>query len=454
MTWFPSAMTRAVFPGPWLALTLVGLAPTASTPTFASSENAGEAASLIASPEPGWPQFRGPRRDGISDERGLLPSWPEPGPPLLWSAQGLGRGHSSPVFGDGRIYITGDFGEDLQVLAYDLEGKPLWRVKNGDAWLNQHQGARSTVTFNAGRLYHQNAHGRLACLEAATGKELWSVNVLERFRGENIRWGISECLLVDERAVYVTAGGRDALLVAFDKVTGTVLWKSEPLLDVEGDGSADNPGYGSPILVRFAGRRLIIGSSQRHLYCADADTGELQWTRRRSTPYSVLAMMPVLAGDTIFMTAPLAQPGALHRLTASAQPGGKVGVDDLWTTKLDTAQGGVVYGNGRFFGSHYPRRGGWTAIEAATGKVLYEEPGMVKGSVLLADNRLYALTEDGWMHLLRDADTQFAVEGRFRLATPRDRDAWTHPVILNGRLYLRFHDTLYCYDIRAQLAPK
>ncbi len=431
---------------------LLGLAMSGPIVPVATSRSAPPAdpAVLIASPEPGWPQFRGPRRDGISSERGLLQSWPEGGPSLLWSAAGAGRGFSSPIIGDGRIYLTGDFADEARILAYDLQGKPLWQAKNGDAWLNQYQGARASVTLSAGRLYHQNAHGRVVCLEAATGQELWAVNLLERFRGENITWGLSENLLVDERAVYATAGGRDALLVALDQQTGQLLWQSEPLLDSEAGNAADSPGYAAPILVRFAGRRLLIGASQRHLFCADADTGVLQWTRRRPTSYSVLAMTPVLIGDAVFMTAPFGPPGALYRLIALAEPGGKIGAEEVWTTKLDTAQGGVVSANGRLYGSFYPRRGGWAALDAATGEVLYDAPEMVKGAAAYADNRLYALCEDAWMLLLRDAGTKFEVEGRFRLGSPRDRDAWAHPVILDGRLYLRYHDTLYCYDIRTQ----
>lgn len=432
---------------------LLGLSlsvPHAPAATTRSAATVASSAELIGSPEPGWPQFRGPRRDGVSLETGLLQSWPEGGPPRLWSATGAGRGFSSPVIGDGRIYLTGDFAEEVRILAYDLQGKPLWQAKNGAAWLNQYQGARASVTLSAGRLYHQNAHGRVVCLEAATGKELWAVNPLERFRGENITWGLSENLLVDERAVYVTAGGRDALLVALDKQTGQLLWQSEPLLDAEAGNTADGPGYAAPILVRFAGRRLLIGASQRHLFCADADTGVLQWSRRRLTSYSVLAATPVLVGDAVFMTAPFGPPGALYRLIAPPAANGKVGTEEVWTTKLDTAQGGVVFAEGRLYGSFYPRRGGWVALDAATGQALFDDPEMVKGSAVFADRRLYALCEDAWMLLLRDAGTKFEVEGRFRLGSPRDRDAWAHPVILEGRLYLRYHDTFYCYDIRAK----
>ncbi|MBM3865451.1 MAG: hypothetical protein FJ381_06080, partial [Verrucomicrobia bacterium] len=130
------------------------------------------AATLIASPEEGWPQFRGPRRDGISDERGLLPEWPAGGPPLVATVTGLGKGFSSPVISGGRMFLTGDFGAESRILAFDLTGRPLWSVANGGSWLNQYQGARGTVAIRGGRLYHQNAHGRVVCLEAATGREL------------------------------------------------------------------------------------------------------------------------------------------------------------------------------------------------------------------------------------------------------------------------------------------
>ncbi|MGH7958718.1 MAG: PQQ-binding-like beta-propeller repeat protein [Opitutaceae bacterium] len=270
----------------------------------------------------------------------------------------------------------------------------IWRARSGAAWLNQYQGARASVTYSSGRLYHQDAHGRLVCLETASGKEVWSVSVLERFGGENITWGLSECLLVDQRAVYVTAGGRQALVVAFDKRNGDVIWQSKPLLD-GATGAAESAGYAAPILVRFAARQLMIGFSSRHLFCIDLKSGELQWTRPRPTSYSVLAMSPLLVNDSVFATAPFGPPGALHRLLPPAHPEATVGVEHVWTTDLDTAQGSVVHGNGRLFGSYYPRRGGWAAIDAADGKVLYVAPEIVKGAALHADNRLYVLSEDG-----------------------------------------------------------
>lgn len=402
---------------------------------------------LIASPESGWPQFRGPRRDGVSDERGLLQSWPEGGPKALWSATKLGRGFSSPIVVGERVFLTGDVEGELRLFALDRQGRPIWQVSHGAAWTGQYPGARATPTYSAGRLYVMNAHGRLACFDAATGQEHWTVDVLQRFGGKNITWGLSENLLVDERAVYVTAGGSAALLVAFDKHSGGVLWQSAPLPDTAGDGAPENASYVSPILVRFDDRRLLLGSSLRHLYCADAETGALQWTRRFPTTYSVISMMPALLGNSVFMTAPHGQGGRLFHLQAPTSPGGLVGATDGWSTTLDTLQGCVVPVGEKLIGSYYGGRKGWAALDARTGAILYETGDYVKGAPLLADGRLYALSEDGWMRLLEAGDTQFTEHGKFRLAEAK-RDAWAHPVIHEGRLYLRYHDTLTCYDVQ------
>ena len=406
-------------------------------------------AQIIASPEAGWPQFRGPRRDGVSDERGLLQTWPADGPKRMWSVEKLGLGFSSPIIAQDRIYLTGDVGDELHVFALDLEGRPLWTAKNGASWKAEHPGSRASVTYSAGHLFQMSAHGRLACFDAASGRERWAVDVLERFGGKNITWGLSENLLVDGRTVFVTAGGRDALIAALDRDTGALLWKSAPLPDTEGDGSPETASYVSPILIRFGERRLLIGCSARHLYCADADTGALQWTRRFPTTYHVIAMMPVLTGGGIFMTAPFGKGGHLFQLKAPAAPGGTVGATDGWGTKLDTLQGCMIPIGGKLIGSHYRGRAAWAALAASTGEVLYETAEFVKGAPLLADGRIHAFCEDGWMALLEAGDTAFTVHGRFRFAEAARRDAWAHPVIHQGRLYLRYHGTLACFDIRA-----
>ena len=215
---------------------------------------------LIASPEPGWSQWRGPRRDGISDEKGLLPSWPVGGPATLWKTEGLGMGWSSPIIVGERIYLTGDVGDDLVVFALDRKGKIQWQAKNGRAWKGPYPGARACCAWSEGRLYHLNAHGRLACLDAGSGQELWAVDVLERFGGRNITWAVSECLLVDGPRVIVTPGGTKALMAALDKRTGATIWTTDP--------ARDRPHvafFADPVAVRrpAADRQLLVGPRLR-----------------------------------------------------------------------------------------------------------------------------------------------------------------------------------------------
>lgn len=415
-------------------------------------------AQLITSAEPGWPQWRGPRRDGLCDEIGLWPQWPEGGPKLLWTVSDLGRGYSAPIITGGRIFLAGDVGQDLKLFALDLQGRLLWQATNGQAWQGPYPGARASCTYSAGRLYHLNAHGRLACLEAATGAELWAVNVLERFGGKNITWALSENLLVDGPRVLVTAGGAKALMAALDKHTGATVWTSEPLRlgwsndpaherVAEPPGQPDSASYSSPILFTLGGRRHVVNCSLRHVFGVDADTGRLLWSRPMPTRYEVIACTPVLVGDAVFVTAPDCEAKGLYRI----QPhGSTVRVERVWSGGMDTCHGGVVLWDGRLYGSWYRNRRGWACVDARTGRLVCDFKDLASGSVLYADGRLYCLGQEGEMALLKPTADGLEFAGRFRLVPRRVNDAWTHPVIHDGRLYLRYHETLYCYDIRAR----
>jgi outer membrane protein assembly factor BamB len=404
-----------------------------------------------------WPQWRGPQRDAVCTETNLLSHWPDAGPKLLWKSAGLGRGYSAPVVVGDRIFLTGDVGEDVRVFALNLRGDRIWDSKNGRAWTGPYPGARASCTFHQGRLFHLNAHGRLACLDAATGAERWAVNLVERFGAKVIHWGLSENVLVDGARVIVTAGGRKALIAALDVGSGETVWASEPLLLgasadpaherlAEPAGEADAASYASPILVRINGRRLLLQCSLRHVFGADADTGELLWSRPLPTRYSVIATTPVWTGDGVFVTAPDGSGGALYRLRLHNQ---RIAVQEAWRTDLDACQGGVVHVNGTLYGARYRQARRWVALDAQTGAVRYELQGLAKGAPLWADGRLYCLAEDGEVALLKPTATEFEFAGRFRLVPQRVNDAWTHPVIANGRLFLRYHDTLFCFEIRA-----
>lgn len=405
-----------------------------------------------------WPQWRGPRRDGICDETNLLQQWPEGGPKLIWSSTNLGRGYSAPIVVGQRIYLTGDVGEELRIHALDLEGRRVWQSKNGKAWEGPYPGARASCAFSDDKLYHLNAHGRVACLEAETGAEVWSVNLVERFGAKVIHWGLSENLLVDGPRIIVTPGGSKTLIAALDKKTGETVWASEPLRLGKSDlpshdrvaeppGQIDNASYASPVLFKVGERRLLLNCSLRHVFGADADTGQLLWSRPMPTRYSVIATTPVRVGDGVFVTAPDGQGGKLFRLRTD---GPQVRVEETWSTELDTCQGGVVLVNGTLYGAMYRERKTWLCLDAQKGKTRYRLDDLAKGPLLYADKRLYCLSEEGEVALLNPTEKSFEIAGRFRLVPERKSDAWTHPVISAGRLYLRYHETLFCYDLQAK----
>ena len=399
----------------------------------------GTADGPIASPETGWPQWRGPRRDGISHEKGLLTTWPPAGPKLLWKADHLGQGWSSPIVVGERVYITGDVGDALVLWAFDQNGKLLWRSTNGQAWHGQYPGARATCAYSEGRLYHMNAHGRVACLEAASGRELWAVDVLERFEARNITWAMSECLLVDGPRLIVTPGGRKALMAALDKNSGKTVWTTQPL-------AQDRATYSSPILFRCAGRRILANCSSGHGFGVDAQTGKLLWSVPLKNQYDVNASTPVYGSAQVhYATAYFT--GACYRLTLQ---NAAVQADRAWSTPLDCVTTSPILVGNLLYASGYRNPKYWLALDWATGEIRAEQKNLTTGAAVYADGRLYCLAEDGRAALLTLAAEGFQIVGQFPIVSKRVRDAWAHPVLCNGRLFLRYHDTLWCYDVRAQ----
>ncbi len=351
----------------------------------------------------------------------------------------LGRGWSSPIVVRDRLYITGDVDDDLVIFAFDLDGKPRWQAKNGRSWSGSYPGARACCAYSRGKLYHMNAHGRVACLEAATGKELWAVDVLKRFQAENITWAMSECLLVDGPRLIVTPGGREALMAALDKTSSRTIWTTEAL-------GSDRASHCSPLLLRHAGRRILASCCSAHGFGVDADNGKLLWTVPLESPYGVNVTAPVYGDGRILFTTPYVN-GTCYRL-----PLGQTGSrpEKAWGTTLDTCTGTMVLVDGLLYGSGYRRHKSWLCLDWTTGEIRYELKHLTTSAAIYADRRLYCLAEDGRVALLQPTPETFEMAGQFRLMPEKVHDAWAHPVLLDGRLYLRYHDTLWCYDVRAQ----
>ena len=425
--------------------------PELAPPSSAPQSNA---LCLVESAEPGWPQWRGPRRDGVSAETGLLERWPAGGPRLVWKVSGLGKGYAAPVVTGGRVVLAGDLGEDEWIFAFDLEGKALWRAAQGRAWKGPYPGARASGVFSQGRFYHLSPHGRLACLQAADGALVWETGILERFGATNIFWALSENLLVDGPRVLVTPGGARALMAALDKTNGRTVWTTPALrlgpspspamrrLETPA-GECDPAAYTSPVLFTQGARRFVVNCSKRHVFGADAATGELLWTQPLPSQYQVIAATPVVCGAGVFVTAPDAGGGRLLGWPAAGAPAA-----ELWKTPLDTCQAGVLLAGGSLYGAGYRDRRGWMRVDAATGRVLYENRDFPSGQAVSAEGRLYCLTQEGEALLLKPGPEAFEVLGRFTLVQEPKKDVWAHPVLCGGRLYLRHQDTLWCYDVK------
>ncbi len=266
-----------------------------------------QADGYLPSPEPDWPQWRGIRRDGISAEKGLLQQWPADGPQRLWTIDNLGQGWSSPIIVGSQLFITGDVGDQLVIYAFDRAGQPLWKQTNGQSWTGSYPGARASCCYSENHLYHLNAHGRLTCLRADDGHEVWSLNILDKFEAKNITWALSECLLVDGDRLIVTPGGRQALMAALDKRTGKTIWTTPAL-------GEDLTSYSSPILFQHQGRRLIANCSSHHGFGVDADSGQMLWTVPLTNPHKVNTATPIYGSGAVYYVTPYAQNGRLYQL--------------------------------------------------------------------------------------------------------------------------------------------
>ena len=391
-------------------------------------------ATLVRSDAPDWPQWQGPHRDGVCEETGLLGAWPDEGPNREWTVSGIGRGYASPIVVNDTIYIPGDGDEDLLISAVSLEGKLRWQTKNGAVWTRPSPGARAACCYDDGKLYHMNAHGRLACLDAANGAELWAVNVLDRFEGKNITWGISESVLVDGDLVFVTPAGAKALMAALDKKTGGTVWAAEPLAE-------EQASYASPVLLNVGKRRLLVNSTSHHAFAIDAGSGEVFWRIRHLDPDRTITTTPILTSSGIVFTNASRDFGGVFSVGSGSRAG-----ERLWSTELKISHGGALCVADSIFGaSSLGTAKGWIKIDNAMGtsSVLNDNP---VGSLIYADNRFYCLTELGTMTLQKLDEDGFTEMGSFQLA--KGKDVWAHPVICKGRLLLRYHDTLYCYGIR------
>jgi outer membrane protein assembly factor BamB len=387
-----------------------------------------------------WPRFHGPWRDNRSTETGLLKAWPPEGPRPLWTARGVGHGFATVAVSGGRIYTSGDREGKTVISALDLDGRVIWQQDNGPAWEGSVPGSRGTPTIDGDRLYHENAHGDVACLDAKTGAKRWSVNILAAFGGQNINWGLSESVLIDGDRVICCPGGPETAVAALDKHTGRTVWRS---------GSAgDLAGYASPTLGEHRGLRMIFTLTSRAAIGVNADTGELLWRFEHVTPFDETITMPIYHDGCVLISTRTA--GTV--LLALDVDGRRCAVREVWRCKaLDNQHGGLVLHEGHVYGSsHVNSNGKWICVEWKTGEVKFAERGVGKGSITYADGMFYTLSENRVLGLVEASPNQHRLVSRFQIPPGGEGPSWAHPVVCGGRLYVRHGDLLYAYDVDAK----
>lgn len=391
-----------------------------------------------------WPQFHGPQRDNMSTETNLLARWPEGGPKLLWRAAHLGEGFASAAISAGKIFTTGNIGSNTIIAALDLQGQPLWQATNGAACHRPHPGARSTPTVVGEKLYHLNSDGDIVCLDTMTGRALWSLNMLKQFGGRSIQWGLSEALLVDGDRVFATPGGSNVMMVALDRHTGKTIWQMP--------GIGDKPGYTAPQLITVSGQRQIVTMTSGSAIGVAPETGKLLWRFEMPAPYEVNASHPVYHDGQLAVFGTWGRGAYLLRLKPD---GDNCTVEQVWhTTELDNEHGGVLLVNGALYGhadgNHKQRH--WAALDWATGRTLWTSdafPGPRSGAMTTAGGMLYLLNEKRQVALVRADPAKLDIVSQFELPAEGEGPSWAHPVISNGRLYIRYSQFLYCFDIAA-----
>jgi outer membrane protein assembly factor BamB len=381
-----------------------------------------------------WPQWRGLKRDGISAERGLLKDWPAGGPPVAWRAAGAGTGYSSFSAAHGRIYTLGARGGTEYLMAYDAAtGKKTWETAHGRQFSNDRgDGPRSTPTVDGDRLYTFGGSGDMSVVDAATGKVFWKINLLEKLGGTNIQWGLSESPLVLSDRILVCPGGRGASIVALSKTDGSVIWKS----------LSDEPGYSSAVLHEAGGVREAIYFTGERALGIDVDTGKLLWSYNQVANRTANIATPIVRGNFVFLSSGYGTGAALLELT----PGSKsIAARQVYFTRdmRNHHASSVLIGDYLFGFSDAIL----TAMKFDSGQVAWRDRSVGKGSVVFADDRLYLYSEEGVVGLAEANPAGYREHGRFQIKTG-GAPTWSHPIVSNGKLFIRDQDNIYAFDVR------
>ncbi|HEX3149116.1 MAG TPA: PQQ-binding-like beta-propeller repeat protein [Gemmataceae bacterium] len=411
----------------------------------------------IAAAEPDWPQFRGPRRDGISPDKGLLKEWPKGGPPVAWKAEGVGEGYSSVAVVGDKVLTMGDLDGASHVVAVSrTDGKKLWATKVGKAGDGGgYKGSRSTPTVDGDQVFALGPHGDLICVALADGKEQWKVSLPKDFKGSGGGWQYSESVLVDGNKVICTPGGKEATMLALNKKTGEVVWKGQ-------SPDHESAGYSSIMISNAGGTKQYVTLTSHAVVSFAADTGNFLWQygdvgpkeRERNRFRENTANIPtvVLTDDPnqIFATAGYDRGAALIKLDSE---GGKITADEVyWTGDLKNKHGGVIR-VGEFLYGDLDDSGEIWCAELKSGKKLWHREDKLghcgSASLCYADGMLYVRFQNGMVGLIEANPKKYTLVSSFKIPDPIG-NAWAHPVVIGGKFYVREKEVIWCYDVAAK----
>ncbi|MES1213125.1 MAG: PQQ-binding-like beta-propeller repeat protein [Singulisphaera sp.] len=386
-----------------------------------------------------WPAWRGAQRNGISRERGLLTDWPEGGPRLAWQAAGLGIGFSTPAVADGRVFLMGNRDKEEVVVALSARdsGKELWSTTIGPV---RHDGAgypgpRSTPTVDGDHVYVLGLNGDLVCLNAKTGAGLWRHNLVSDFGGAVPNWGYSESVLVDGPWVLCTPGGSEATIVALDKASGAKVW---------GAKVGDPAHYSSIIKADIGGVKQYLQFTAKGVIAVKADDGTFLWRYDAPANGTANCATAVCVDNMVFAASGYGTGGGLVEVKNNA---GKFDAQQSYFTKhMKNHHGGYVVVDGYLYGCDDP--GILTCLDLKTGEVKWADRSSGKCSLVCVDGLLYCRSEAGLVSLVAAKPSGFELHGRFEQPERSDAPSWPHPVVADGRLYLRDQDKLLVYDVR------
>lgn len=386
-------------------------------------------------------QWRGPNRDGIYQETHLLKEWPAEGPKMLWSFEGLGTGQGSVVVANEKVFVTGiidTITSEGFIFAFDTKGKLLWKKNYGKDWTGIFPGARSTPTVVDDLLYVESGNGSVHCLNALNGETVWSVDFLKDLQADSVQFGFSESLLIDGDKIYCTPGGKVNNMLALNRFTGKKIWSTPAF--------AEPASYCSPIVINHNGQHLVVNLTATSIIGLDAESGEMYWHIHQFQDNKIHANTPVyFDGKLLALSASKKDSSGLVMLQLS-QDGKKAEI--AWRNKEYTnLMGGFILKEGYVYGSGHiqPK---WFCVDVKTGQTKYIAKDLGGGPVIYADGLFYCYAEkDGEMALAEGNPTQFRIISKFKVPLGTAQH-WAHPVIANGKLYIRHNNALMVYDIK------